>query len=177
MRASMRIAVGTSSTMPTSAVSCSRSAPSHSQNSPSVPCRMVRTTAAGSAIGVVAGGERHRPLEGLRHGGEVAPMGKPVGEDGDGSPGHDAEQSQERPEGYVREGRAPAGKGVNHPAEQDRLGQLHDADGDGGDGEDHGQAALGCEHAKRPCIKTKKVHHPAVLTSLDQPNRGGRPAE
>ncbi len=104
-------------------------------------------------------------------------MGKAVGEYGDGSPGHDAEQPQERPEGYVREGGAPAGKGVDHPAEQDRLGQLHDADSHGGDGEDHGQAALGSKHAKRPCIKTKKVHRPAVFTSPDQPNRGGQPAE
>jgi hypothetical protein len=126
---------------------------------------------------VIAGRERHCPLEGLRHGGEVAPMGKPVGVHGDGSPGHDGEEPQERPEGYVREGGAATGKGVNHPAEQDRLGQLHDADGYRGDSEDDGQAALSCEHAKRPCIKTKKVHHPAALTSLDQPNRGGRPAE
>jgi hypothetical protein len=102
---------------------------------------------------------------------------KPVGEYGDGSPGHDAEQSQECPEGDIREGGAPAGKGVNHPAEQDRLGQLNDADSDGGESEDHGQAALGRKHAKRPCIKTKKVHRPAVLTSLDKPNRAGRPEE
>jgi hypothetical protein len=46
-----------------------------------------------------------------------------------------------------------------------------------GDGEDDGHAALGREHAKGPCIKTKKVHRPAILTSLDQPNRGGRQAE
>ena len=45
MRASMLIAVGTSSTMPTMAVSCSRRAPSHSQNRLSVPCRIERTTA------------------------------------------------------------------------------------------------------------------------------------
>ena len=45
MRTSMLIAVGTSSTMLTSAVSCSRMAPSHSQNRLSVPCRIERTTA------------------------------------------------------------------------------------------------------------------------------------
>jgi hypothetical protein len=65
-------------------------------------------------------------------------MGKPVGEDGDGSPGHDAEQSQERPDRYVRKGGAATRQGVDHPAEQYRFGQLHHADGHGGGGEDQG---------------------------------------
>ena len=45
MRQSIEIAAGTRSTMPNSAVSCSRMAPSHNQNRELQPEMMVRMTA------------------------------------------------------------------------------------------------------------------------------------
>jgi hypothetical protein len=46
---------------------------------------------------VIAGSQRHGALERVGHGGEVTAVGEPVGEDGHGSAGEDAEQAEQGP--------------------------------------------------------------------------------
>ena len=149
MRASMLIAVGTSSTMPTigGQLLAQGAEPQPEQSVGAL--QDGADDGARAALGVIAGGERHGPLEGLGHGGKVPAVGEAVGEDGDHDAGNNAEKAQKRPQGDIGKGRFAPRQGVDDAPEKDRLGELHEADGNRGQGQQGGQPPLGAQHAER----------------------------
>lgn len=86
------------------------------------------------------------------HCGEAAPMREAVGGDGDKRASQDAEEAERRPDADQGEGAAPFGQPVDHPSEQDRLGQLNDRDQHARHGKQDRQSALGRQKPDRAAI-------------------------
>ena len=94
---------------------------------------------ARSALGMIAGRQRHGTLEGLGHDGMAGAVSQPIGECRNDGARNDAEQTKCGPETNIGKRFAAFGERINDPAKQDRFGKLYEAKRNAGCGERDGQ--------------------------------------
>ena len=94
---------------------------------------------------MVANGKNDGPLEGQTKGAKALAMRQSIGHDGHHHAGDDAEQSESGPQPDGREGLPSAGQGIDHAAEQHRLGQLHGGNGNAGERHPDGKPTFHCQ--------------------------------
>ena len=139
--------------------------------------------AAGAGAGVVAERQGDRALEAGREGGGAAAVGQAVGQQRHGDAGGDAADAEHGPEADQAEGGPPRPIASTTAAEQDRLGELDQADRDVGHDQHREHAALVAQQAERTAVGAQQAPRsrprPAVVISspprLRPPAAGPRP--